>query len=115
MKSSPGPSPWNRSNSRRRTTTMPGNIARSHRPPLLVISQCAALYEKPRATIPGYSAKYVKAHEAPVGADFLQIVRLHQLRLKVVLRGDPATINFPDQKWLQATAQRLEALDRLSL
>jgi len=36
------------------------------------------------------------------------------LRLKVDLRGDPATINFVDEKWLQANAQRLEALDRLS-
>jgi len=33
----------------------------------------------------------------------------------VDLRGDPATINFADEKWLQTNAQRLEALDRLSL
>jgi hypothetical protein len=37
------------------------------------------------------------------------------MRLKVDLRGDPATINFADEKWLQANAQRLEAMDRLSL
>src|SRR5258708_11736400 len=82
---------------------------------LLVSLHCAGLYDKTRATIPGYSAKYVKAHEAPVVTDFLQILRLQQLRLKVDLRGDPATINFSDEKWLQVNAQRLEALDRLSL
>ena len=82
---------------------------------LLVSMHCAGLYDKTRATIPGYSAKYVKAHEAPVVTDFLQILRLQQLRLKVDLRGDAATINFADEKWLQANAQRLEALDRLSL
>src|SRR5207253_1027373 len=82
---------------------------------LLVSMHCAGLYDKTRATIPGFSAKYVKAHEAPVVADFLQTLRLQQLRLKVDLRGDPATINFADEKWLQVNALRLEALDRLSL
>jgi hypothetical protein len=82
---------------------------------LLVSMHCAGLYDKTRATIPGYSAKYVKAHEAPVVTDFLQILRLQQLRLKVDLRGDPATINVADEKWLQVNALRLEALDRLSL
>jgi len=47
--------------------------------------------------------------------DFLQRLRLQQLRLKVDLRGDSATKDFADEKWLQANAQRLEALDRLSL
>jgi Protein of unknown function (DUF3891) len=82
---------------------------------LLVSMHCAGLYDKTRATIPGYSAKYVKSHEAPVVADFLQTLRLQQLRLKVDLRGDSATKNFADEKWLQINAQRLEALDRLSL
>src|SRR5256885_9254573 len=75
---------------------------------LLVSLHCAGLYDKTRATIPGFSAKYVKAHEAPVVTDFLQILRLQQLRLKVDLRGDAATINFADEKWLQANAQRLD-------
>jgi hypothetical protein len=76
---------------------------------------CAGLYDKTRATMPGFSAKYVKAQEAPLVSDFLQRLRLQQLRLKVDLRGDPATKDFADEKWLQANAQRLEALDRLSL
>jgi hypothetical protein len=76
---------------------------------------CAGLYDRTRATMPGFSAKYVKAHEAPIVTDFLQRLRLQQLRLKVDLRGDPATIKFSDEKWLQANALRLEALDRLSL
>lgn len=82
---------------------------------LLVSMHCAGLYDKTRATMPGFSAKYVKSQEAPLVSDFLQRLRLQQLRLKVDLRGDPATIGFADEKWLQANAQRLEALDRLSL
>jgi hypothetical protein len=82
---------------------------------LLVSMHCAGLYDKTRATMPGFSAKYIKAQEAPVVSDFLQRLRVQQLRLKVDLRGDPATKDFSDEKWLQANAQRLEALDRLSL
>jgi hypothetical protein len=82
---------------------------------LLVSMHCAGLYDRTRATMPGFSAKYVKSHEAPIVSDFLQRLRLQQLRLKVDLRADPATKNFADEKWLQANVQRLEALDRLSL
>jgi len=82
---------------------------------LLVSMHCAGLYDKTRATMPGFSAKYVKAHEAAVVNEFLQRLRLQQLRLKVDLRGDPLTKNFSEEKWVQANAQRLEALDRLSL
>jgi hypothetical protein len=82
---------------------------------LLVSMHCAGLYDRTRATIPGFSAKYVKSHEAPVVSDFLQRLRLQQLRLKMDLRGDPVTTKFADDKWLQANVQRLEALDRLSL
>jgi hypothetical protein len=76
---------------------------------------CAGLYDKTRATMPGFSAKYVKAQEVAAVTDFLQGLRLQQLRLKVDLRGDSVTKDFADEKWLQANAQRLEALDRLSL
>jgi len=82
---------------------------------LLVSMHCAGLYDKTRATMPGFSAKYVKAQEAPLVSDFLQRLRLQQMRLKVDLREDPATKNFADEKWLQANAQRLDAMDRLSL
>jgi hypothetical protein len=82
---------------------------------LLVSMHCAGLYDKTRATMPGFSAKYVKAQEAPLVSDFLQRLRLQQLRLKVDLRGDSATKSFADEKWIQANVQRLEALDRLSL
>jgi len=82
---------------------------------LLVSLHCAGLYDRTRATMPGFSAKYVKSHETPLVTDFLQRLRLQQLRLKVDLRGDPATRDFADEKWLQDNAQRLEALDRLSL
>src|SRR5207302_94143 len=78
---------------------------------LLVSIHCAGLYDRTRATMPGFSAKYVKAQEAAVVNEFLQRLRLQQLRLKVDLRGDPATKNFADEKWVQANVQRLEALE----
>ncbi len=80
---------------------------------LLVSMHCANLYDRTRATMPGFSAKYVKSEEAPLVQDVLQRLRLQQLRLKVDLRADPAMKNFADEKWLQANAQRLEAVDRL--
>jgi hypothetical protein len=82
---------------------------------LLVSMHCANLYDRTRATMPGFSAKYVKSNEAPVVSDVLQRLRLQQLRLKVDLRADPATKEFTEEKWLQANAKRLEAVDRLSL
>lgn len=82
---------------------------------LLVISHCISLYDRSRATIPGYSAKYVKAPEQHLANDFVQRLRLQQLRLKVDLRNDPATKPFIDDTLLRLNSQRLEALDRLSL
>jgi len=82
---------------------------------LLVSMHCAGLYDRTRATMPGFSAKYVKTQEAAVVNDFLQRLRQQQLRLKVNLRGDPTTKDFADEKWVQATAQRIEAQDPLSL
>ena len=82
---------------------------------LLVSMHCLGLYDRTRATMPGFSAKYVKSHESQTVNDFLQTLRLQQLRLKVDLRADPKTKDFADEKWLQANSLRLEALDRLSL
>jgi hypothetical protein len=82
---------------------------------LLVSMHCLGLYDRTRATMPGFSAKYIKAHESQTVNDFLQTLRLQQLRLKVDLRADPRTKDFTDEKWLQTNLLRLEALDRLSL
>jgi len=41
--------------------------------------------------------------------------RLQQIAAQGDLRGDPATKSFADEKWRRPHAQRLEALDRLSL
>ena len=82
---------------------------------LLVSMHAAGLYDRARATIPGYSAKYVKSTEAELVSSFLQGLKLQQLRLKVDLRADPASKDFVDEKLLERSAQRLEALDRLSL
>jgi hypothetical protein len=82
---------------------------------LLVSMHCLGLYDRTRATMPGFSAKYVKSQESQIVSDFLQTLRLQQLRLKVDLRADPKMKDFTDEKWLQANALRLEALDRLSL
>ncbi len=82
---------------------------------LLVSMHCAELYNRTRATLPGFSALYVKASESQLANEFVQRLRLQQLRLKVDLHANPPTKNFADEKTLQANYQRLEALDRLSL
>lgn len=82
---------------------------------LLVVSHCMGLYDRARATIPGYSAKYVRSQEQHVANDFVQRLRLQQLRLKVDLRNDPVTKPFTDERLIKANLQRLEALDRISL
>lgn len=82
---------------------------------LLVAMHCSGLYDRARATMPGYSAKYVKSQEQHHASDFVQRLRLQQLRLKVDLRNDPATKEFTDEKLIRANAQRMDALDRLSL
>ena len=82
---------------------------------LMVATHCMGLYDRAKATMPGYSAKYVKSHEQHHANDFVQRLRLQQLRLKVDLRNDPATKDFTDEKLIRANAERLDALDRLSL
>jgi len=82
---------------------------------LLVASHCMGLYDRSRATIPGYSAKYVSSQEQHHANDFIQRLRLQQLRLKVDIRNNPTTKPFTDEKLIKANSQRLEALDRLSL
>ena len=82
---------------------------------LLVAGHCMGLYDRAHATMPGYSAKYVRSEEQHIANDFLQRLRLQQLRLKVDLRGDPAMKQYTDEKLLKANQQRIDALDRLSL
>ena len=82
---------------------------------LLVSMHCAGLYDRTRATMPGFSAKYVKSNESHIVTEFLQRLRLQQLRLKVDLRADPLMKYYSEDHALQANLQRLEALDRLSL
>ena len=82
---------------------------------LLVSLHCARLYDRTRATIPGFSAKYVKSSESKPVNEFLQRLKLQQLRLKVELRANPATKSLAEDKSLETNAGVLEALDRLSL
>jgi hypothetical protein len=82
---------------------------------LLVSLHCSGLYDRTRATIPGFSAKYVKSSESPAVNEFLQKLKLQQLRLKVELRGNPATKNLAEEKSLEKYTRLLESLDRLSL
>ena len=82
---------------------------------LLVSMHCMNLYDRSRATIPGYSAKYVKSHEQHLANDFVQRLRLQQVRLKVDLRNDLAIKPFIEDNLIKVNSQRLEALDRLSL
>jgi hypothetical protein len=82
---------------------------------LLACLHCIGLYDRSRATIPGYSAKYVKSTESQLSNEFLQRLKLQQLRLKVDLRANPATRSLAEDKTLERNAGVLEALDRLSL
>ena len=82
---------------------------------LLASLHASGLYDRARATIPGFSAKYVKSTETDLVNGFLQALKLQQLRLKVDLRADPITKEFVQDKLLEANSRRLEALDRLSL
>jgi hypothetical protein len=82
---------------------------------LMVAGHCTGLYDRTHATIPGYSAKYVKSEEQHAANDFVQRLRLQQLRLKVDLRNAAAMKPYTDEKLLTANQQRLNALDRLSL
>jgi hypothetical protein len=82
---------------------------------LLVSMHAFGLYDRARATIPGFSAKYIKTTESEIVNTFLQGLKLQQLRLKVDLRADAAKKDFSQEKILEVNARRLEALDRLSL
>ena len=82
---------------------------------LLVSLHASGLYDRARATIPGFSAKYIKSTESELVNGFLQGLKLQQLRLKVDLRADAGKKDFVQDKLLEANSRRLEALDRLSL
>jgi hypothetical protein len=86
-----------------------------HYAALLVSMHCTELYDRARATMPGFSAKYVKSSETGLVGEFVQRLRLQQLRLKVDLRANAATKNLVVEDALKANFDRLEALDRLSL
>lgn len=90
-------------------------VKADHYAGLLVSMHCVGLYDRARATMPGFSAKYVKSEEMELVNDCIQRMKLQQLRLKVDLRAKPSTKNFSDDKILEVNARRLEALDRLSL
>jgi hypothetical protein len=82
---------------------------------LLASMHATGLYDRARATMPGFSAKYVKVDENHLVNDFVQQLRLQQLRLKVDLRANVATKPFMEDPLVNANVARLEALDRLSL
>jgi len=69
---------------------------------LLASLHCTGLYDRARATIPGYSAKYVKSTESQLVNEFLQRLKLQQLRLKVDLRTNPAT-KVPGRRQIAGT------------
>jgi hypothetical protein len=90
-------------------------VKADHYAALLACLHASGLYDKARATLPGFSAKYVKAEENHLASDFVQQLRLQQLRLKVDLRSNAATKPFMLDPLIEANATRLETLDRLSL
>ena len=65
--------------------------------------------------MPGFSAKYVKSTELRFVNDFMQRLKLQQMRLKIDLRSNPVTKPLYEDRSIEASARLLEALDRLSL
>ncbi len=82
---------------------------------LLASMHASGLYDRARATLPGFSAKYVKTDESHLVNDFVQQLRLQQLRLKVDLRANAASKPFIEEPLINANVARLEVLDRMSL
>jgi len=82
---------------------------------LLVSIHCAGLYDRARATLPGFSAKYVKSSELQIVNECMLRLEAQQLRLKADLRMNPATKSLAEEESLERSARMLEALDRLSL
>jgi hypothetical protein len=82
---------------------------------LLVSIHCAGLYDRARATLPGFSAKYVKSSELQIVNECMLRLKAQQLRLKADLRMNPATKSLAEEESLERSARMLEALDRLSL
>ena len=86
-----------------------------HYAALLAVMHASELYDRARATMPGYSAKYVKSQESQIVGEFVQRLRLQQLRLKTDLRSNPAMKAYAEDQPLKRNAARLEVMDRLSL
>jgi hypothetical protein len=86
-----------------------------HYAALLAAVHASELYDRAHATMPGYSAKYVKTGESQLVDDFVQQLRLQQLRLKVDLRANAAMKGYAEEHRIKTNATRLEVMDRLSL
>jgi hypothetical protein len=82
---------------------------------LLVSMHCAGLYDRARATLPGFSAKYTKSGETRVVDEYLDYLKLRQMRIKSDLRLNRAMTGFGEEAALGRRARLLEVLDRLSL
>jgi hypothetical protein len=82
---------------------------------LLLSMHCAGLYDRARATLPGYSAKYTKSGESRMVSEFLDQLKLRQMRIKSEMRTNPAMAGLREEASLERRARLLEVLDRLSL
>src|ERR1700757_1692714 len=82
---------------------------------LLASMHASSLYDRARATMPGFSAKYVKSEESHIANEFVQQLRLQLLRLKVDLRANAPTKPFMEEPLINANVARPDALERLLL
>jgi len=90
-------------------------VKADHYAGLLAVLHASELYDRARATMPGYSAKYVKSGESQMVDEFVQKLRLQQLRLKTDLRANSAMKGYAAEPLLKINNARLEVMDRLSL
>jgi hypothetical protein len=82
---------------------------------LLVSMHCARLYDRVQATQPGFSAKYTKSGETRMVDEFLDYLKLRQMRIKSDLRTNRAMSGLVEEAALDRRARLLGVLDRLSL
>ena len=74
---------------------------------LLVSMHCAGLYDRARATLPGFSAKYIKSGESRMVSEFLDHLKLRQMRIKSDLRTNPAMSGLVEEASLDRRARLL--------
>jgi hypothetical protein len=82
---------------------------------LLVNMHCVGIYGWMRSIMPPFSAAHAESKDARMVGDFIDQLKLRQIRLRSEMRANPATSALVQESLLKRRAKLLELLDRLSL